>query len=65
MRAPLMHIECTPSRPREDVVVIGSGAAGVFAGYYLACRGVCVALLEKGRVVCAAIHESRSDEVSS
>ena len=51
MSAPLLHIESSPSLPREaDVVVIGGGVVGVFASYYLAHRGLKVALLEKGRV---------------
>src|SRR5688500_10453773 len=51
MPAPLMHIESSPSLPREaEVVVIGGGVVGVFTAYYLARRGVSVALLEKGRV---------------
>ncbi len=51
MPAPLMHIETSPSLPREaDVVVIGGGVVGAFTAYYLARRGVGVALLEKGRV---------------
>ena len=59
MPAPLMHIESSPSLPREaDVVVIGGGAVGVFTAYYLARRGVKVALLEKGRV--AAEQSSRN-----
>ncbi len=59
MPAPLMHIESSPSLPREaDVVVIGGGVVGVFTAYYLAQRGVSVALLEKGRV--AAEQSSRN-----
>ena len=59
MSAPLMHIESSPSLPQEaDVVVIGGGVVGVFTAYYLARRGVKVALLEKGRV--AAEQSSRN-----
>lgn len=59
MSAPLLHIESNPSLPREaDVVVIGGGVVGVFASYYLARRGLKVALLEKGRV--AAEQSSRN-----
>ena len=59
MPAPLMHIESSPSLPREaEVVVIGGGVVGVFTAYYLARRGVSVALVEKGRV--AAEQSSRN-----
>jgi glycine/D-amino acid oxidase-like deaminating enzyme len=59
MSAPLMHIESSPALPREaDVVVIGGGVVGVFTSYYLAGRGLKVALLEKGRV--AAEQSSRN-----
>jgi glycine/D-amino acid oxidase-like deaminating enzyme len=59
MPAPLMTIESTLSLPQEaDVVVIGGGVVGVFTAYYLARRGVGVALLEKGRV--AAEQSSRN-----
>jgi glycine/D-amino acid oxidase-like deaminating enzyme len=51
MPAPLIHIETTPDLPQEaDVVVIGGGVVGVFTAYYLARRGVKVALVEKGLV---------------
>ncbi|WP_406858052.1 FAD-binding oxidoreductase [Alsobacter sp. KACC 23698] len=51
MPAPLKQIEATPTLPREaDVVVIGGGVVGTFAAYYLAKRGLKVALVEKGRV---------------
>ena len=51
MPAPLLHIETTPTLPQAaDVVVIGGGIIGAFAAYYLARRGVRVALLEKGRI---------------
>src|SRR5919201_1167844 len=59
MSAPLLHIDSSPSLPREaDVVVIGGGVVGVFTSYYLARRGLKVALLEKGRV--AAEQSSRN-----
>ncbi|MEZ2405455.1 glycine/D-amino acid oxidase-like deaminating enzyme [Bosea sp. OAE752] len=51
MPAPLFEIETSPTLPESaDVVVIGGGIVGVCTGYYLARRGIKVALVEKGRV---------------
>jgi len=51
MRAPLTRIDTTPTLPDSaDVVVIGAGIVGVFTAYFLAKRGLKVALLEKGLV---------------
>ena len=51
MSAPLVRIETSAEPPRRvDVVVIGGGIIGTTAAYYLARRGVSVALLEKGFV---------------
>src|SRR4249919_3075632 len=51
MPAPLLHIETTPTlQSAADAVVIGGGIVGVFAAYYLARRGLSVALVEKGRI---------------
>ncbi|MGY2049713.1 NAD(P)/FAD-dependent oxidoreductase [Methylobacterium sp. JK268] len=51
MPAPLLTIESTPTLPEAaEVVVIGGGVVGTFTAYYLARRGVSVALVEKGRV---------------
>ncbi len=51
MPAPLRHITSSPGLPSTaDAVVIGGGIVGVFAGYYLAKRGMRVAVLEKGQV---------------
>ncbi len=59
MPAPLLHIETTPTVPTAaDAVVIGGGIVGVFAAYYLARRGLSVALVEKGRI--AAEQSSRN-----
>ena len=39
-----------PLPARADVVVIGGGIVGVSAAFYLAKKGVSVALCEKGRI---------------
>ena len=51
MPVPLKPVESSPSLPDSaDAVIIGGGIIGVFTAYYLAQRGMKVALLEKGRV---------------
>ncbi|RMO26298.1 Oxidoreductase, FAD-binding protein, partial [Pseudomonas amygdali pv. morsprunorum] len=51
MPAPLIPVETSPKLPLEaDVVVIGEGIIGSFTAYYLALRGMKVALVEKGRI---------------
>ncbi|TPK86330.1 FAD-binding oxidoreductase [Mesorhizobium sp. B2-4-17] len=51
MRAPLQQIETSGELPQSaDAVVIGGGIVGVFAAYYLAGRGMKVALIDKGRI---------------
>lgn len=51
MPAPLRFIESCPTLPAEaDAVVIGGGVIGAFTAYYLAQRGLKVALVEKGVV---------------
>ncbi len=51
MPAPLRFIESSPELPAEaDAVVIGGGIIGAFTSYYLAKRGLKVALVEKGVV---------------
>jgi len=51
MPAPLTPVESSPDLPTDaDVVVIGGGIIGSFTAYYLARRGMKVALVEKGRI---------------
>ncbi len=51
MPAPLKLVDTTPTLPAAaDAVVIGGGIVGVFTAYYLARRGLKVALIEKGRI---------------
>jgi glycine/D-amino acid oxidase-like deaminating enzyme len=51
MRQPLRSVESSPALPaRADVVVIGGGIIGIFAAYYMARRGLSVAVVEKGRI---------------
>lgn len=51
MPAPLTPVDSSPALPESaDVVVIGGGIVGSFTAYYLAKRGLKVALIEKGRV---------------
>jgi glycine/D-amino acid oxidase-like deaminating enzyme len=51
MPAPLTQIETSLDLPSTaDAVVIGGGIIGAFTAYYLAKRGMKVALIEKGRI---------------
>ncbi|MHA6345696.1 NAD(P)/FAD-dependent oxidoreductase [Roseivivax sp. CAU 1761] len=59
MPAPLMTVPSSTELPAEaDVVVIGGGVVGTCAAWFLAKRGLRVALLEKGRI--AAEQSSRN-----
>ena len=51
MPAPLTAVDSSTDLPADaDVVVIGGGIIGVFTAYYLAKRGMKVAIVEKGRI---------------
>ena len=51
MRVPLTRVHTSPALPDSaDVAVIGAGIVGVFTAWFLAKRGVKVALIEKGIV---------------
>lgn len=51
LRQPLRILETSSPLPTHaDVVVIGGGIIGAFAAYYMARRGLSVALVEKGRI---------------
>ena len=51
MPAPLIHVDTPATLPAQaDVVVIGGGIVGTAAAFFLAERGLSVALVEKGRV---------------
>jgi glycine/D-amino acid oxidase-like deaminating enzyme len=51
LRQPLRILQSSPKLPTHaDVVVIGGGIVGAFAAYYMARRGLSVALVEKGRI---------------
>lgn len=51
MPAPLLHIQTAADLPQQvDAVIIGAGIIGASAAFFLAERGLKVALLEKGRV---------------
>ncbi|WP_419815850.1 NAD(P)/FAD-dependent oxidoreductase [Glacieibacterium sp.] len=51
MPAPLTLVETTPQLPESaDAVVIGGGIVGAFTAYFLAKKGLKVALVEKGRI---------------
>ncbi|MCP3731472.1 FAD-binding oxidoreductase [Sphingomonas sp. MG17] len=59
MPAPLRFIASTPTLPKEaDAVIIGGGIIGTFTAYYMAKRGLKVALVEKG--VIAGEQSSRN-----
>ena len=48
MSPPLHHIQTSPTLPASaDVVVIGGGIIGVFTAYYLAKRGLSVAVVDE------------------
>lgn len=43
--------ECGTARQKHPTVIVGTGPAGLFCGYYLAIHGYCPILLERGRDV--------------
>jgi choline dehydrogenase-like flavoprotein len=49
MPAPLRYIDSSPTLP-ADAVIIGGGIIGTFTAYYLAKRGLKVALVKKGLI---------------
>ncbi|MCP4387340.1 MAG: FAD-binding oxidoreductase [Gammaproteobacteria bacterium] len=40
----------TPTKPAAEVAIVGGGIVGCATAYFLASRGIEVALFEKGRI---------------